>query len=147
MIPLASLAAILLMVGYKLAKPSLFSAMYKLGWEQFVPFIATIVTILATDLLKGISVGVLFGIFYTLRHSYRNSHHLNDVKKLENGQEIHHLELAQEVSFFNKASVIKVLDAIPANAKVIIDFTNCKSVAYDVLEIINDYETNAKTKI
>ncbi|MEQ1553818.1 MAG: SulP family inorganic anion transporter [Ferruginibacter sp.] len=146
MIPLASLAAILLMVGYKLAKPSLFSAMYKLGWEQFVPFIATIVTILATDLLKGISVGVLFGIFYTLRHSYRNSHHLNDVKKLENGQEIHHLELAQEVSFFNKASVIKVLDAIPANAKVIIDFTNCKSVAYDVLEIINDYETNAKTK-
>ena len=76
MIPLASLAAILLMVGYKLAKPSLFKQMYKLGWEQFIPFIASVIAIIATDLLKGITVGILFGIFYTLRHSYRNSHHL-----------------------------------------------------------------------
>ena len=69
LIPLASLAAILLMVGYKLAKPSLFKQMYKLGWEQFIPFTATVVAIIATDLLKGITVGILFGIFYTLRHS------------------------------------------------------------------------------
>ena len=65
LIPLASLAAILLMVGYKLAKPSLFKQMYKLGWEQFIPFLATIVAIIATDLLKGITVGILVGIFYT----------------------------------------------------------------------------------
>ncbi len=146
MIPLASLAAILLMVGYKLAKPALFKDMYKLGWEQFMPFTATIVAILATDLLKGITVGILFGIFYTLRHSYRNSHHLMDVATTENGQEVHHLVLAQEVSFFNKANVLKVLDAIPANAKVIIDCSKSKSIAYDVLELIKDYETNAKTK-
>ena len=68
MIPLASLAAILIMVGYKLAKPALFQQMYKLGWEQFVPFVATVVGILATDLLKGIIIGIVFGIFYTLRH-------------------------------------------------------------------------------
>ncbi len=146
MIPLASLAAILLMVGYKLAKPSLFKEMYKLGWEQFVPFTATVVAILATDLLKGITVGILFGIFYTLRHSYRNSHHIKDTEKTENGQEVHHLELAQEVSFFNKASVMRVLDAIPADSKVIVDFSKSKSVAHDVLELIKDYETNAKTK-
>ena len=146
MIPLASLAAILLMVGYKLAKPSLFKEMYQLGWEQFIPFTATVVAILATDLLKGITVGILFGIFYTLRHSYRNSHHLKDTERTENGQEVHHMELAQEVSFFNKASVMTVLDAIPANSKIIIDCSKSKSIAYDVIELIKDYEINAKTK-
>jgi MFS superfamily sulfate permease-like transporter len=146
MIPLASLAAILLMVGYKLTKPALFKDMYKLGWEQFIPFTATVIAILATDLLKGITVGILFGIFYTLRHSYRNSHHLKEKVKNEDGQEIHHLVLAQEVSFFNKASVIQALDSIPANTKVIIDFSKSKSVAYDVLEIVRDFEINAKTK-
>ncbi len=146
MIPLASLATILLMVGYKLAKPALFKDIYKLGWEQFIPFTATVIAILATDLLKGITVGILFGIFYTLRHSYRNSHHLKDRVKTEDGQEIHHIVLAQEVSFFNKASVMRALDEIPANSKVIIDFSKSKSVAYDVLEIVKDYEINAKTK-
>ena len=145
-IPLASLAAILLMVGYKLAKPSLFKQMYKLGWEQFVPFTATVIAILATDLLKGITIGMLFGIFYTLRHSYRNSHHLKVIKTNEEVHELHHLVLAEEVSFFNKASVIKVLDAIPANSKVIIDCSKSISIAYDVIELIKDYEINAKTK-
>ena len=146
LIPLASLAAILLMVGYKLAKPSLFKQMYKLGWEQFIPFVATIVAIIATDLLKGITVGILVGIFYTLRHSYRNSHHVKDIISDDHGKAVHHLVLAQEVSFFNKASLLSTLDGIPANSKVIIDCTNSKSIAYDVIEIINDYELNAKTK-
>ncbi len=146
MIPLASLAAILLMVGYKLAKPSLFKQMYKMGWEQFIPFVATVVGILATDLLKGITIGMLFGIFYTLRHSYRNAYHMKDVITTEDGHEVHHLVLAEEVSFFNKASVIKALDNIPDNAKVIIDCTQSKSIAHDVLELIKNFESNAKTK-
>ncbi|MEO6316091.1 MAG: SulP family inorganic anion transporter [Chitinophagaceae bacterium] len=146
MIPLASLAAILIMVGYKLAKPSLFRTMYKQGWEQFVPFIATIIAILATDLLKGITVGILLGIFYTLRHSYRNSHHMKDVITKDHEKEIHTLVLAEEVSFFNKASVINALDAIPNNSKVIIDFSKSKSVAYDVVELVVDYKINARTK-
>jgi MFS superfamily sulfate permease-like transporter len=146
MIPLASLAAILLMVGYKLAKPSLFVQMYKLGWEQFIPFTMTVIAILATDLLKGITVGILFGIFYTLRHSYRNSHHMKDVETVEGDRQVHHIELAQEVSFFNKASIINTLDKIPSNAKVIIDYSKSKAVAYDVLEVIKDFEINAKTK-
>lgn len=146
MIPLASLAAILLMVGYKLAKPSLFKQMYTLGWEQFVPFTATVVAILATDLLKGITVGILVGIFYTLRHSYKNSHHLKDIVTNEKGIKVHHLVLAEEVSFFNKASIIEALDTIPANSKVIIDCSKSKSIAYDVIEIIKNYESNALTK-
>ena len=146
MIPLASLAAILLMVGYKLAKPSLFKQIYKQGWEQFIPFIATVVAILATDLLRGITVGVLFGIFYTLRHSYRNSHHMEDITTNEKGQEIHRLVFAEEVSFFNKASVLKTLDEIPSNSKVIIDCTKSKAIALDVIELIQNFESNAKTK-
>ena len=146
MIPLASLAAILLMVGYKLAKPSLFKQMYKLGWEQFIPFTATVIAILATDLLKGITIGLLFGIFYTLRHSYRNSHYMKETRTTDEGQEVHQLVLAEEVSFFNKASVIKELEEIPANSKVIIDCTKSKSIAYDVVELIRNYRSNAKTK-
>ena len=146
MIPLASLAAILLMVGYKLAKPALFKDMYKLGWEQFVPFTVTVVAILATDLLKGITAGMIVGGFYALLHSYRNSHHMKEVITNKEGQQIHQLVLAEEVSFFNKASVVKALDAIPANSKVIIDCTNSKSIAYDVIELIKNYEINAKTK-
>jgi len=146
MIPLASLAAILIIVGYKLAKPALFKQMYKLGWEQFIPFVATVAGILATDLLKGITIGVFFGIFYTLRHSYRNSHHMKDTVTAKDGYQVHHIELAQEVSFFNKASVMQALEVIPANSKVVIDFSNSKSVAHDVLELIKNYEINAKTK-
>jgi len=146
LIPLASLAAILIMVGYKLAKPALFRQMYKLGDEQFVPFTATIVGILATDLLKGITIGILFGIFYTLRHSYRNAYHMKDVITTEDGQEVHHIVLAEEVTFFNKASIMQALDAIPANSKVIIDCTKSKSIAYDVVEFIQNYRCNATLK-
>ena len=146
MIPLASLATILLIVGYKLAKPALFKQMYKLGWEQFVPFTATVVAILLTDLLMGITIGMLFGIFYTLRHSYRNSHHMKDIITTEGGQQIHHLVLAEEVSFFNKAGVVRALESIRADSKVIIDCTKSKSIAYDVVELIKNYESNAKTK-
>ena len=146
MIPLASLAAILFIVGYKLAKPALFINMYKLGWEQFIPFTATVVGILLTDLLIGITIGICFGIFYTLRHSYRNSHHMKNVITSGDGHEIHHIELAQEVSFFNKASVLRALEAIPENSKVIIDCTKSKSIAYDVAELIKDFRSNAKMK-
>jgi MFS superfamily sulfate permease-like transporter len=146
MIPLASLAAILLMVGYKLAKPSLFAQMYKLGWEQFVPFTVTVIAILFTDLLKGITAGMIVGGFYALLHSYRNSHHMKETISEENGTKVYRLTLAEEVSFFNKANVISALDSISPNSKVIIDYSNSKSIAYDVAELINDYETNAKSK-
>lgn len=145
-IPLASLAAILLMVGYKLAKPSLFIQMYKLGWEQFVPFTATVVAILMSDLLKGITIGLLFGIFYTLRHSYRNSYHMKEVLTSQDGVQVHQLVLAEEVSFFNKASILNALNSIPKNSKVILDCTHSKSISYDIVELIKDFEVNAKTK-
>ncbi|HEY0907380.1 MAG TPA: SulP family inorganic anion transporter, partial [Methylophilus sp.] len=146
LIPLASLATILIMVGYKLAKPSLFKQMYALGWEQCVPFVVTIVAIVLTDLLTGIGLGLLAAVFFTLHHSYRNSHYVKETRSTQEGKEVYHLVLAEEVSFFNKASILQVLDKIPKNSKVTIDCTNCKAIAYDVVEFIHDYQTNARLK-
>ncbi|MES2500942.1 MAG: SulP family inorganic anion transporter [Pseudomonadota bacterium] len=146
MIPLASLAAILLMVGYKLTKPSLFKQMFDLGWEQFFPFVVTVVAIILTDLLTGIGIGLAVAILFTLHHSYRNSHYIDDVTTTEDDKVVHHLVLAEDVSFFNKASIVKVLEAIPKNSKVIIDCSNNRAIDYDVSEFIRDYQLHAKLK-
>jgi SulP family sulfate permease len=146
MIPLASLAAILIMVGYKLAKPSLFKQMYSLGWEQFIPFVVTVVAIIFTDLLTGISIGLGIAILFTLRHSYLNSHYIKDITTTEDGVIQHHLVLAEEVSFINKASIIQVLESMPPNSKVVIDCSQNKMIDYDVSEFLRDYELHAKLK-
>jgi len=146
MIPLASLATILIMVGYKLAKPSLFKQMYKLGWEQFAPFVTTVIAILLTDLLTGIGLGLAVGVLFTLHHSYRNSHYMQERQSTEDGRLVHHIELAQEVSFFNKPSIIEALEAIPKGVKVVIDCSKTKSISYDVAEFIRDYHLHAKLK-
>ncbi len=146
LIPLSSLSVILIFVGYKLAKPKLFIQMYRLGLEQFVPFIATIVIMIFTDLLTGVMSGVLIGIGFALHHSYRNSYFMKDITSDEQGQKIHHIMLSQEVSFFNKASIISKLEEIPNGAKVIIDFSNSKSVSYDVAEYIKEYMVHAPLK-
>jgi len=145
-VPLASLATILMVVGYKLAKPSLFKQMYQLGSEQFIPFIATALGILLSDLLIGISIGLFLGVFHTLYHSYCNSHYMKDTVTSESGVETHHLVLAEEVSFFNKASILNTLNNIPKNSRVIIDCSHTKSMSYDVVEIIKNYEHHAKTQ-
>ncbi|WP_345977913.1 SulP family inorganic anion transporter [Sulfurimonas sp. HSL3-7] len=146
MIPLASLSAILFMVGYKLAKPSLFKWMYRQGWEQFIPFTVTIVMMLVTDLLTGVLFGLVASIIFTLHHSYRNSYYMKDIVTNDEGRDVHHIVLAEEVSFFNKASIIKTLEAIPENAKVIIDCSKSKAIAYDVVEFIRDYPLQAAVK-
>ena len=145
-IPLASLAAILIMVGYKLAKPALFKQMYSHGWEQFIPFMATIIGIVATDLLRGIAIGMVFGIFFTLRHSYRNSHYKKESTSPVEGQPVHHIVLAEEVTFLNKANILKSLNEIPDKTCVVIDGRKSVSIDHDVLEIIRDFEINAKTR-
>ncbi len=146
MIPLASLATILLIVGYKLAKPSLFMQMYKLGWEQFIPFIVTILAIIFTDLLTGISLGLLVGLFFTLYHRYNLSYEMEDNSRDENDRKVHQLVLSQQVSFFSKAGIIDALERIPEHAKVIIDGSKCKVLDYDVQEVIQNYQVNAKLK-
>ena len=136
LIPLASLAAILLMVGYKLAKPKTFISIYKLGWEQFIPYIVTVVAIIATDLLKGIGIGLAFGIFYILRTNYRNSSSL--VVHDEKSQE-YLLTLSEEVTFINKAHIAKKLDEIPPGSKLVINGEKSVKISYDVIENIQEF--------
>lgn len=138
LIPLASLAAILLVIGYKLAKISIFKEMYKKGWEQFVPFVATILAIVFTDLLIGVVIGLLVSIFYLMRSNYRNPF-VKQENKLHIG-EIVKLELPNQVSFFNKASIKQTLWAVPENTKVEINATYSDYIDNDVLEIIEDYK-------
>ncbi len=146
MIPLASLAAILIFVGYKLTRAGLYAEMYSLGWEQFVPFIATIIGMVTTDLLRGITIGMAFGIFFTLRQNYYNSHELKDVITTEQGHEVHHIVLAEDLSFFTKASLLNTLSKIPGRAKVVIDGSKTKSIAFDVRQLIKEFQLSAPTK-
>lgn len=138
MIPLAALAAILLTVGYKLSKISLYKTMYRLGWEQFIPFFITVVAILATDLLKGIGVGMLFALFFILRRNYQYAYHYQEENKGE--QKIIRLTLAEDVTFLNKGSLALTLSNLPDNCKVVIDGSESESIDYDVLETIHDFK-------
>ncbi len=140
MIPLAALAAILLLVGYKLSKVSLYKNMYQLGWDQFIPFLVTIVAILVTDLLKGIAIGMVVAIYFILRKNYKHSYHYK--KEGKKGGEVITLQLSQEVTFLNKGSINNTLNQLPDDSTVIIDGTKSLNIDYDVLEIIQDFKNH-----
>jgi MFS superfamily sulfate permease-like transporter len=144
-IPLACLAAVLLVVGYKLAKVSLFRSMYKIGWDQFVPFIITVVAILFTDLLKGIGIGMVVAIFFILRRNFRTSYFFH--KENVHEGEVIRIKFSEEVTFLNKASIQLMLEELPENSKVLLDGTGSVNIDYDVLEIIQNFrEHGAKAK-
>ncbi len=144
-IPLSVLAAILLIVGYKLAKPALFKSMYQLGWKQFIPFVITIAGIIFTDLLVGIGLGVLIGVLFLLYDSYKNSHSMIH-HEMENGKEVVKMELAEEVTFINKAPISYELNNLPVEAELEIDVTKTKYLDNDIVEIINDFLASSEEK-
>lgn len=137
-IPLSVLAAILLTVGYKLAKPALFVAMYRLGPYQFVPFIVTVAGILATDLLVGIGLGMAVAIFALLLTNYNNPFFL-DQDPSANVR----LVLSEDVSFLNRAAIMRTLSSITPGTKVVIDATRSMHIDLDVFEILKDFEQRA----
>lgn len=140
MIPLASLAAILFQVGFKLAKPSIIISMYKKGKDQFIPFIATIIAILLTDLLIGISIGIAIGLFFVLKTNFQRS--LISVN--ENGNYL--IRLTKEVSFLNKALLRNTFNEIPNGSTVLIDGTRSNFIDQDILETINDFRESAPNR-
>lgn len=142
MIPLSVLAAILFVVGYKLAKPALFVKMYKLGWKQFIPFITTIVGIIFIDLLYGIGLGLFIAIIIILIKNYQNSHivqHIQTSNKIK-------IKLAEEVTFINKNSIYNELDAIKENTEVEFDTSKTKYLDHDIIEILDDFVSKSKEK-
>lgn len=145
MIPLSVLAAILFIVGYKLAKPSLFIKMYKLGWKQFIPFTVTVGGIIFTDLLVGIGLGLGVAIIVILIKSYQNTHFLH-IQDVSNGVHKIKMRLAEEVTFFNKAAILNELDHLPENTYLELDVRNTRYLDHDIIEILDDFSKKAKNR-
>ncbi len=144
-IPLSVLAAILLIVGYKLAKPSLFISMFKMGWKQFLPFAVTVVGIVFTDLLVGIGLGLGVGVVVILIKSYQNSHFLH-IEDKSNGVHKIKMTLAEEVTFFNKGAILKELDSLPNDTYLEIDVRKTRYLDNDIIEILDDFSEKAENK-
>ena len=144
-IPLSVLAAVLFIVGYKLARPQLFAAIYKQGWKQFVPFIITVLGIIFTDLLVGIGMGLAVGIVIILIKNYQNSHFLH-IEKENDGIEKIKMTFAEEVTFINKGAILKELEQIAPNTKLEINVKNTRFLDYDIIEILEDFLLKANNR-
>jgi len=137
-IPLASLAAILLMTGYKLCNIALFKKMFAIGKYQWVPFVVTVVAIVFTDLLMGVGIGLGVSTLALLYGNYKNSYFFHK-EKHKVGESIL-IHLSEEVSFLNKASIKLTLEHLPENSTVIIDAYDSQYIDHDVLELIRDFK-------
>jgi MFS superfamily sulfate permease-like transporter len=144
LIPLASLASVLFVVGYKLAKPSLFKDMYERGLQQFIPYIITILGLVFTDLLIGVSLGLFVGIMQILWNNYKTPYHFDPSAYVE-GQPVQ-IQLSEDVTFLNKASILQTLNHLPDGCHIVIDGSKAKNVHPDVFEIIEDFEKNAPSR-
>lgn len=137
LIPLATLAAVLILVGYKLAKPATIMHFWHKGKYQFIPFIATIIAVVSLDLLKGVGIGLLISVFYILQGNMKRAYYLSR-EELDDVDEIT-IKLSEEVSFLNKAAIKKTLKNVKPNSKVCIDASSTSYIATDILEMIQDF--------
>lgn len=138
-IPLATLAAILILVGYKLAKPATFKHFWEKGKYQFVPFIATLLAVVFLDLLKGVTLGIIISIIFVLKGNLKRAYFFRKEQYADG--DVIHIDLAQEVSFLNKAAIKQTLNHLPENSKVIIDAKDTVYIAHDILDLIHEFKT------
>jgi len=143
-IPLAALAAILLITGYKLAPPKLFRKIYKTGLKQFLPFIVTIVMILLTDLLIGVGIGFLIAMIFIVTNNYKQEFVLTKVNR--NETTLITIKLNSTVSFLNKVKLRSILGGIKNYSAVTFDGSECTQIDFDILEIISEFQVNAHHK-
>ena len=150
-IPLATLAAILLLIGYKLANPKILKHFWEKGKYQFIPFVATLIGVIFTDLLKGVALGMVISIIFVLKGNMKRAYNFRK-NEYQDG-DIINIELAQEVSFLNKAAIKSTLSEIPENSKVVINASDTVYIAHDVLDLIKEFkkikakEDNIKVKL
>ena len=145
-IPLASLAAILLLVGYKLSRPQLYTAMWRDGYTVFIPFIATVLVVLFSDLLTGIMVGLGIGIFFLLRENYRYPYHIEKEGDATSDNERYIIHLSENVSFINKPSLQHALNEIPKGSTLVIDGSRTKAISHDVRVALKEFVVVAREK-
>lgn len=141
-VPLASLAAVLIVVGYKLARPSLFKSMYEVGNYHFIPFVATVIGLIFSDMLMGIAIGMGFALFFILLENLKVGYHLHEQPQLNKTI----ITLSENVSFLNKSNILHLLSNFPKNTNVVIDATHAKYIDYDVYEVIRNFEIEAQRK-
>jgi len=147
LIPLSALAAVLLLVGYKLTKPALYRGQWRLGWAQFGPFIFTIVAVLFTDLLKGVSIGLVLGFFFILKDNAKAGSYLRpDTSRDAEADGRLHLHLPEHVSFLNKASIVTTLEQLPTGSRVLLDGSRSDVIDHDVLEAIEAFRQAAPAR-
>lgn len=137
LIPLASLAAVLLMIGYKLTKPKLYKEMWATGLDQFLPFIITVSAIVFTDLLTGVLIGIVFGVIFVIRTNQHSAFTLvsQDMMFL--------LRLNKDASFVNKTELKEKLSSLPANSSLIVDGTRATFIDRDIYDVLADFEEGA----
>jgi MFS superfamily sulfate permease-like transporter len=140
-IPYASLAAILLITGYNLTKPKLYRNMWSLGRKQFIPFMITIIVILSTDLLLGVSIGLLISVYYIVQSNFKIEYNITQTKHL--GIETQYIKLNHNVTFLNKVKLRKTLDEVPEYSILTIDGSESRLIDYDILEIISEFHRKA----
>jgi len=145
LIPLAVLAAVLLIVGYKLANPKQFITLFKLGKTQFVPFINAVIAIVVTNLLTGILLVLAVGFITILITSYKNFHFLH-IEDKSNGDQKLKMTLAEEVTFLNKGAILRELNNLPENTYLELDVRKTRVLDYDVLEILDEFSIKAKNR-
>lgn len=143
-IPYASLAAILFVTGYNLTKPKLYRNMWSLGLKQFLPFIITILVILFTDLLVGVSIGLIISVYYIVRNNFKAEYKITET--FDDGVDTFLMKLNSNVTFLNKVKLRKTLDDVPAGSILTIDGSECNFIDYDILEIISEYDNKASER-
>ena len=146
LVPLAVLAAVLLMTGYKLARPALFRAMWAHGPEQFVPFVVTVAGVVLIDLLVGVGLGMAAAVLLLLQRNYMNSHFLHIEEADDGARHLVTMHLAEEVSFLNKGAIRRELDELPANSRLVIDRSRCVWMNHDVRELIEEFVAVAPSR-
>jgi len=144
LVPLASLAAILILVGYKLVRISIIRSMYNRGRTGFVPYVVTLLAIVFTDLLTGIIIGSITAIFFILYDNFITPFHLE--KSRDDKGEFVRMVFGEDVTFLNKAAVMRTLNEFPENTRVVVDGSKTIHVDHDIMEILHDFEINAEMK-
>lgn len=143
-IPYASLAAILLITGYNLTKPKLYKNVWNSGQKQFIPFVITIIVILLTDLLIGVSIGLLISIYFIIQNNFKADYKIT--KAQHHGIETFQIKLNSNVTFLNKVKLRKTLDQIPEYSVLTIDGSECNFIDYDILEVISEFDYKARDR-
>jgi MFS superfamily sulfate permease-like transporter len=140
LVPLASLATILILVGFKLTKPTLYRTVYSQGWDQFIPFVITVIGVVFTDLLTGVLLGLACGVFFVIR----TNHHEGITVVSQDSNYL--FRFTKDASFVNKNELRRKLRALPNNSYLMIDGTRALFIDRDIIEIVDDFQQLAPYK-